>query len=257
MLRFALWARWLLFPAGLLLAVWLLVDLTGTQELDSVDVPWTFVAVAFALNLAYVLAYSLMWHAVTLVHGVQIALPAGAATYLYANVGKYLPFKIAGMALRIAIYSQRFERDAVLTTKAVYVETLTNPLLQLIDVEQIVRFAKEHNLVSLIDNTFASPVNFRPADWGFDLTLESATKYLNGHSDIVAGAVTGSKELIRSIKHRLDHLGGSLDPHACFLLQRGLKTLAIRVRYQCESAMRIASFLADHPAVQALPRGAL
>jgi cystathionine beta-lyase/cystathionine gamma-synthase len=102
----------------------------------------------------------------------------------------------------------------------------------------------------VIDNTFASPVNFRPAAWGFDLSLHSCTKYLNGHSDIVAGAVIGSAALVKTIGHKLIHLGASLDPHACFLLHRGLKTLALRVRRQNESALAIARFLAAHPAVE-------
>ncbi len=135
-------------------------------------------------------------------------------------------------------------------TKAIYVETITNPLLQVADLKAVVEFAKSHGLVSLIDNTFSSPVNFRPPEWGFDLSLHSCTKYLNGHSDIVGGTVIGRAELIERIRHRLNHLGGSLDPHACFLLHRGMKTLAVRVRYQNESALRIAKFLEDHPAVE-------
>jgi len=135
------------------------------------------------------------------------------------------------------------------TTKAIYVETISNPLLQVADLGAVVRFAKEHGLVSLIDNTFASPMNFRPPEWGFDLSLHSCTKYLNGHSDIVAGAVIGNAQWIERVKRKLDHLGGSLDPHACFLLHRGMKTLAVRVRHQNESALRIARFLAKHPQV--------
>jgi cystathionine beta-lyase/cystathionine gamma-synthase len=84
---------------------------------------------------------------------------------------------------------------------------------------------------------------------GFDLSLHSCTKYLNGHTDIVAGAVIGRAQLVERITHKLNHLGGSLDPHACFLLHRGMKTLALRVRYQNESALAIARFLEDHPAV--------
>ena len=131
-------------------------------------------------------------------------------------------------------------------TKAIYVETLTNPLLQVADLEAVVKFAREHGLISLIDNTFASPINFRPPEWGFDLSIHSCTKYLNGHSDIVAGAVIGHVDLIEKIMHKLNHLGGSLDPHACFLLHRGIKTLAVRMKYQSESALKIASFLEDH-----------
>ena len=134
-------------------------------------------------------------------------------------------------------------------TKAIYVETMSNPLMQVPDLEAVVRFAKDHNLVSIIDNTFASPVNFRPAEHGFDLSLHSATKYLNGHSDLVAGAVVGRSKLVERITHKLNHLGGSLDPHAAFLLHRGMKTLAVRVHYQNESALKVASFLEHHPAV--------
>jgi cystathionine beta-lyase/cystathionine gamma-synthase len=135
-------------------------------------------------------------------------------------------------------------------TKAIYVEAMTNPLLQVADLEAAVRFAREHGLVSMIDNTFPSPVNFRPCEWGFDLSLHSATKYLNGHSDIVAGAVIGRATLVESITHKLNHLGGTLDPHAAFLLHRGLKTLAVRMRQHNESALRIARLLEEHPAVQ-------
>jgi len=113
----------------------------------------------------------------------------------------------------------------------------------------VVEFARANRLVSLIDNTFASPINFRPSEHGFDLSLHSCTKYLNGHSDIVAGAVIGRADLVHRIKHRLDHLGGSLDPHAASLLHRGMKTLALRVRFQNESALAIAHFLQRHPAV--------
>jgi cystathionine beta-lyase/cystathionine gamma-synthase len=135
------------------------------------------------------------------------------------------------------------------TTKAIYVEAMTNPLLQVGDLEAAVHFAREHGLVSMIDNTFASPVNFRPCEWGFDLSLHSATKYLNGHSDIVAGAVIGGTSLVERITHRLNHLGGTLDPHAAFLLHRGLKTLAVRMRQHNESALKIARLLERHPAV--------
>ena len=134
-------------------------------------------------------------------------------------------------------------------TKAVYVETLTNPLIQLADLEAVVTFAKEHGLVSLIDNTFASPINFRPAEFGFDLVIESCTKYMNGHSDIVAGSVAGSAPLVGGVKGFNDHFGGSLDPHAAFLLERGLKTIDLRVKEQGKSASRIAKVLEDHPAV--------
>jgi cystathionine beta-lyase/cystathionine gamma-synthase len=134
-------------------------------------------------------------------------------------------------------------------TKAIYVETMTNPTLQVADLIAVAEFAKQHNLVSLIDNTFASPINFRPPERGFDISIHSGTKYLNGHSDIVAGAAIGRADLIQKITHKLNHLGGSMDPHAAFLLYRGVKTLALRVRHQNESALRLAQFLESHPRV--------
>jgi cystathionine beta-lyase/cystathionine gamma-synthase len=134
-------------------------------------------------------------------------------------------------------------------TKAIYVEAMSNPLLQVSDLQAAVDFAAENGLISIIDNTFASPINFRPAEIGFDLSLHSGTKYLNGHTDIVAGAVIGRAELVERITHTLNHLGGILDPHACFLLHRGMKTLAVRVRHQNESALKVARWMEQHRAI--------
>jgi len=134
-------------------------------------------------------------------------------------------------------------------TRVIYVETISNPLLDVTDMHAIAAFAREHGLVSVVDNTFASPINCRPIEMGFDLSIHSATKYLNGHSDIVAGAIIGGREIVGRVNRTLNHLGASLDPHACFLLERGLKTLAVRVRYQNESTLRIARFLEAHPKV--------
>ena len=136
------------------------------------------------------------------------------------------------------------------TTKAFYVETISNPLLNVPALEAVVEFSRANNLVSLIDNTVASPINFRPNEWGFDLSLHSGTKYLNGHNDVIAGVVIGSRERVESIRHNLNHFGGSLDPHACFLLHRGLKTLPVRMRHQAGSAQAIAEFLEGHSAVE-------
>jgi len=134
-------------------------------------------------------------------------------------------------------------------TRAIYVEPMSNPLLEVADLEVVVAFAQSHGLVSMIDNTFPSPVNFRPIEMGFDLVMHSCTKYLNGHSDIVAGCVIGSQKIVEKVTHRLNHLGGCLDPHACFLLLRGMKTLVLRMMKQNENAQTLAEFLEKHPAV--------
>lgn len=135
-------------------------------------------------------------------------------------------------------------------TRVVYVESITNPLMEVGDLKGIAAFAREHGLISIIDNTFATPVNFRPLEIGFDLVVHSATKYLNGHSDIVAGAVMGSAEMVEKVRQLMLHLGGSADPHACFLFERGLKTLAIRMQRHNRSGLAVAEFLAGHPAVE-------
>ncbi len=135
------------------------------------------------------------------------------------------------------------------STKMIYCEAISNPLMEVPELQEIATFAKANGLVSVIDNTFATPVNFRPLDLGFDLVLHSATKYLNGHSDVIAGAVIGRKDLIQKINHSAAHLGGTLDPHACFLLHRGLKTLAVRMHHHNASALKIAHYLASHPGV--------
>jgi cystathionine beta-lyase/cystathionine gamma-synthase len=134
-------------------------------------------------------------------------------------------------------------------TRAFYVESPTNPTLGLVDLKKVVALARKHKLVSLIDNTFATPILQKPLDLGFDLVLHSATKYLAGHSDIVAGAVAGNRERVGKVREMMISLGGSMDPDPAYLLIRGLKTLEIRVRRQCESAMAVARFLERHPKI--------
>lgn len=131
-------------------------------------------------------------------------------------------------------------------TKVIYVETITNPLITVPALDKVVELAKAHNLISMIDNTFASPVLYCPIQHGFDISLHSATKYLNGHTDIVAGAIIGNEPYMSKITSKLNHLGGSLDPHACFLLHRGIKTLSLRMERQCNNAMSVANFLENH-----------
>jgi methionine-gamma-lyase len=134
-------------------------------------------------------------------------------------------------------------------SKCLYVETPTNPTLRLVDLNKAIAFAKKHKLVSIIDNTFASPVLQNPLAMGFDMVVHSATKALAGHSDVIAGAVAGSKEWMKRIQHMVIYLGGSMDPEAAYLLIRGMKTLGVRVKHQCKNAMAVAKFLEKHPKV--------
>ena len=124
------------------------------------------------------------------------------------------------------------------------------PLWRLVDLRKAVAFAKEWDLVSMIDNTFASPILQKPIDLGFDLVLHSATKFLAGHSDVVAGAAVGRAGLIQKVRSRIIQLGGSMDPEAAFLLIRGMKTLGIRMKEQSRTAMAVAKYLAAHPKVK-------
>ena len=131
-------------------------------------------------------------------------------------------------------------------TKILYIESPTNPTVRVVDLEKITALARKHNLISMIDSTLATPINCRPAEWGIDIVLHSGTKYFGGHSDIICGIVAGCSDLIDQIHHARNTLGGCMDPHAAFLLMRGIKTLAVRVERQNESARRIAEFLSGH-----------
>ncbi len=134
-------------------------------------------------------------------------------------------------------------------TRALYIETPTNPTLRLVNLQKALAIAQRHRLVSLIDNTFATPVLQKPLQLGFDIVLHSATKYLGGHSDLIAGAVAGSREWMDRVRHNIIDFGGSMDPEAAYLLVRGMKTLGVRVERQSANAMAVAKFLARHPKV--------
>ena len=125
----------------------------------------------------------------------------------------------------------------------------TNPAVTLPDLEAVAGFAAQHGLVAIIDNTFATPVAFRPLDHGFHLAIHSATKYLNGHSDVLAGAVVGRADAMARVDQHMRVFGGTLDVQGAYLLQRGLRTLALRFRQQCANALILARFLEEHPGV--------
>ncbi|MCT8341188.1 PLP-dependent aspartate aminotransferase family protein [Flavobacteriaceae bacterium TK19130] len=142
-----------------------------------------------------------------------------------------------------------FEAKIQQNTKVLFVETPSNPLMLITDLKMISELAKEHELVSMIDNTFASPINQTPADFGIDIMLHSATKYMGGHSDICAGAVAASEEHIKTIWNVAKNLGGSLSDYTVWLLERSMKTMKLRVKAQNRNAKKLAKWLRQHPKV--------
>ncbi|HZP17135.1 MAG TPA: aminotransferase class I/II-fold pyridoxal phosphate-dependent enzyme [Terriglobales bacterium] len=137
-------------------------------------------------------------------------------------------------------------------TRLLYLESPTNPTLRVVDLRKTAAIARRHGLITLIDSTFATPINSRPVEFGVDLVLHSGTKYLGGHTDLICGAAAGRRDLIDLVRSTRTTLGGVMDPHAAFLLLRGIKTLAVRVERQNQSALRIAEFLAQHPKIRSV-----
>jgi methionine-gamma-lyase len=142
------------------------------------------------------------------------------------------------------------EKFATYKTRCLFVETPTNPALQLVDLPKAIAFAKKHKLVTIVDNTFATPILQNPLALGADIVVHSVTKGLGGHSDLLGGVALGRAELIDPIRQMVIYLGGCMDPEVAFLLIRGVKTLGVRVQRQCETALRIAKFLEKHPTVE-------
>jgi cystathionine beta-lyase/cystathionine gamma-synthase len=144
---------------------------------------------------------------------------------------------------------KNFEKALTKNTRVIYIETPSNPLLKITDIVAVAKIAKRHRLVSMIDNTFASPVNQNPIDLGIDMVLHSGTKYIGGHGDLMCGVAVSSKETINLIKGSAIHFGGTPDAHTCSLVERSLKTIVIRVRQQNENAMALAKFLSSEPRI--------
>ncbi|SCF93524.1 cystathionine gamma-synthase [Streptomyces sp. MnatMP-M27] len=137
-------------------------------------------------------------------------------------------------------------------TQLMFFETLTNPLLKAPPLREIATLARQHDILLVVDNTLLSPVNLRPLELGADVVLHSATKYLNGHSDLTSGVVAASRKFADRIWAQILRFGGTLEPFACFLLERGMKTLVPRMRAHNENSTALARFLADHPKVRAV-----
>ncbi|PYX20606.1 MAG: hypothetical protein DMG82_21645 [Acidobacteria bacterium] len=137
-------------------------------------------------------------------------------------------------------------------TKILHLESPTNPTLRVVDLKKVAAVAKQHGITTLIDSTFATPINCRPAEFGIDLVMHSGTKYFGGHADLICGIVAGRRDLIDTIHATRTTLGCNMDPHAAWLLLRGIKTLAVRVHRQNDNALRVAQFLKGHPKVRSV-----
>ena len=175
---------------------------------------------------------------------------------IYGGVTKFLSTWLPKLGIETTFvdstdYDQH-RRAIKPNTKLLYLESPTNPTLRIVDLTKASVIAREHKLISLIDSTFATPINLRPAECGIDVVLHSGTKYFGGHSDLICGVAAGRRDVIERIRESRTTLGGCMDPHAAFLLLRGIKTLSVRVAHQNESALRIADFLAAHPKVRSV-----
>ncbi len=176
-----------------------------------------------------------------------------ATRQLYGGSYKLLRDTLPGFGIAVRYVESDLEGIEKLVgprTKVLYVESPTNPTLRLVDLAKAAAFAQEWGLISMVDSTFASPVLQKPLSMGFNIVLHSASKYLGGHSDVIAGAAAGSSVLMRGVRANVIQIGGSMDPEAAFLLVRGMKTLQIRIGRQCETAMAVARYLAKHPKVE-------
>lgn len=138
---------------------------------------------------------------------------------------------------------ENFEKAIRKETKVIYIETPSNPTLKITDIKSVADIAKKHGLLTIIDNTFASPVNQNPFNLGIDIVTHSGTKYIGGHSDLCCGAAVGTREHIKQVWGSAFHFGGSLDTHTCYLVERSLKTIVLRVRQQNQNAMTLANYL--------------
>jgi cystathionine beta-lyase/cystathionine gamma-synthase len=173
---------------------------------------------------------------------------------IYGGVNKFLTQWLPKLGIETTLvdttdYDQH-QRAIRGNTRLLYLESPTNPTLRVVDLKKVSAIARQHKLISMIDSTFATPINQRPADFGIDLVMHSGTKYFGGHSDLICGIVAGRGDLISRIHETRTTLGGSMDPHAAWLLLRGIKTLAVRVQRHNENALRVAQFLSAHPKVK-------
>jgi len=173
---------------------------------------------------------------------------------IYGGANKFLSQWLPKMGIETTfVDTTEYEQHARAirpNTKLLYLESPTNPVLRVVDFKRVVALAKQHKLLSMIDATFGTPINQHPAEFGIDLVMHSGTKYLAGHSDLICGVIAGRHEWMERIWETRTTLGNCMDPHASWMLVRGLKTLAVRVARHNENAQRVAEFLSEHAKVR-------
>ncbi len=176
-----------------------------------------------------------------------------SSQWIYGGTQKLFDEEFARLGIEVTYVvptEHRLWRKALRkTTRAIFVETPTNPLLRVLDLAPIAQVAREAGIALLVDATFASPIHFRPLEHGADVVITSATKYLNGHSDVIAGAVAGSAPFLEEVTRLMKLWGQSLDPHSCWLIDRGMRTLALRMARHSENGLAVARWAEGHPAI--------
>ncbi len=176
-----------------------------------------------------------------------------SSMWIYGGTRRFFDEELSRLGIDVTYidpnHPRLWRRGMRKATRAIFIETPSNPLVRVLDVAAVARAAREQGLALLVDPTFASPVNFRPLEHGADIVITSATKYLNGHGDVVAGAVAGTASLVEEVNRLLRRWGPALDPHAAWLLDRGLRTLGVRMERHNANGQAVAEWAARHPGV--------
>ena len=176
-----------------------------------------------------------------------------ASTWIYGGTQRLFDEELARFGIEVTYVSpdqvRHWRKSVRKATRALFVETPTNPLMRVIDLGPISYLAKEHGVALLVDATFASPINYRPLEHGADVVITSATKYLNGHSDVIAGVVAGSSAFVEEVNRLMRLWGQAIDPHAAWLIDRGMRTLAVRMERHNANGMAVAQWAEQHPGI--------
>jgi cystathionine beta-lyase/cystathionine gamma-synthase len=176
-----------------------------------------------------------------------------ASEWIYGGVYRLFREEFGKLGIEVSFVNptqqRTWKRALRKTTRAVFLETPTNPLMRVIDLEPVAAVCKTEGLALIVDSTFASPVNFRPLEHGADLVIHSATKYLNGHTDVIAGAVAGTDQVVDEVRRLMQVWGQAIDPFGAWLIDRGMRTLTIRVKRQNEIGLAVAEWCAKQDAI--------